>query len=242
MALILHQPGTQPLGQFDGYGTETLTFKGGEICTWRAELQSQAAGAGAADVPNDGYLNEGGLGFVDPAVSKDWAGMGTNAPPFFLADDGLKGYGTLFGTVVGGGVGTTAYGPNSTVASANLLGPHTATGSGKITLWDKQGLYGVTLDAVDTTNLTPTTTGLTVGMPLYYTSAGLLTTTTGKNTGGIVIGRLAEFETNGSLVTTPQNLVAALNSPSSSVSSLQQQKFFQVVFWFYGAYANSTTI
>lgn len=245
MALILHQAGREPLGQFDGYTGQLTNFLGGEVCTWRAELQSTAATSGAADVPNDGYLVETGLGSVDPAISYDWTGIlsdgGAVVPPFFLADDGLKNYGTLFGTVVGRAVGEVSYGPNSTVASADLLGPHTATGSGKITVFDKPGLYGVTLDALDTAHLTPTTANLKVGQALSFTGAGKITTVANAVAPAFIIGRLAEFATNGSVVTTPQNLVAALNSPSGSVSSLQQQKMFQMVFWYYGAGANSTS-
>lgn len=234
MALILHQPGIQPLGQFDGYTGETLNFNGGEICSWRA---MQYPAAGASDVNADGYINEGALGLVVPAVSRTW-NTSTPAPnatvgPFFLSDEGINHYGTLFGAVVGGSVGQQVNAPG--VYSGAVLGPHTATGSGKVTCWDKEGLFGVTLDAVDSTNLAPSVAGLTVGQKLYFTAAGLLTTSAGKISGGLSVGSLASFETNGSLVTTPGTLVAALNSPSGDVSSLKPNNFYQVVFWFAGA-------
>lgn len=228
MALILHNPGVQPLGQFDGYGTETLNFKGGEVASLRG---MPYPAAGAQDVDNDGYVAETGLGNVIPAISADWTGMATQTTgPFFLVDDGTTGYGTLFGTVVGGSVGQT-------VTGGSVLGPHTATGSGKVTVWDKQGLYGVTLDALDTTNLTPTTSGLTVGMKLYFSATGKITNSAAHSAGtnGLSIGRLASFETNGSLVTTPQGFVAALNSPSGSVTSLKTLTMYQLVFWYGGA-------
>jgi hypothetical protein len=232
MALILLQAGVQPLGQFDGYTGETLNFKGGEVCTWGTMPWPVTS---SADV-NDGYLNPTGLGKLVPGVTKSSTFLTATVKPLFLADEGTLHYGTLFGTVVGGSVGSVSFGPNSSIPSADLLGPNTATGSGKITLWDKPGLYAVTLDAVDTTNLVPTNGALTVGSALSYTSAGLLTPVANSVGGSAtVVARLAEFSTNGSYVTTPNSLVAALNSPSGDVSSLQTLAFTQVVFWYAGA-------
>ena len=244
MALILLQPGTQPLGQFDGYTGETLNFKGGEICTWAGypwgvSGATSLSPAGAADVPNDGYVNSATLGKMVPAVSR--ALLTSSSKPLFLSDDGIVGYGTLFGAVVGGSVGQQVNGPNTYTGA--LLGPHTATGSGKVTCWDKQGLYGVTLDAVDTaaTGLVPTNTALAVGTGITFVpggaNGGQLTPLGSTNAAGntTVVGRLASFETNGSLVTTPGSLVAALNSPSGDVSSLKPNNFYMCVFWFAGA-------
>ena len=229
--LVLHNPGAIPLGQFDGYFGETLNFKGGEICTWAAMT---FPAAGAVDVDADGYVITS-MGKAVPGVSR---ALLTNASkPLFLSDDGIQGYGTLFGAVVGGLVGQQVNGPNSYTGA--VLGPHTATGSGKVTVWDKQGLYGTTLDAVDTaaTGLVPTNATLTVGAGLTYTATGLLTPVGSANAlpGAPVVARLASFENNGSLVTTPTSLVAALNSPSGSVSSLAQLKFTQAVYWYNGA-------
>lgn len=240
MALILLQPGSNPLGQFDGYTGETLNFKGGEICTWAAEAYPAP---GAADVNNDGYINSATLGKMVPAVSR--ALLTSSSKPLFLSDDGIVGYGTLFGAVVGGSVGQQVNGPNTFTGA--VLGPHTATGSGKITCWDKQGLYGVTLDAVDTgaNGLVPTNTALFVGAPITFVpggaNGGQLTPVGSTNAAGntTVVGRLASFETNGSLVTTPGSLVAALNSPSGDVSSLKPNNFYMAVFWFAGAGAGA---
>lgn len=235
MALVLHNPGANPLGQFDGYTGETLNFKGGEICTWAA---MPFPATGAADVDNDGYVPNTGFGKEVPGVSRSATSLTSTARPLFLSDDGITYYGTLFGAVVGGSVGTQVNGPNSFTGA--VLGPHTATGSGKVTVWDKPGLYGTTLDAVDTAagGLIPnSTTSLTVGTPITYTSTGLLTPVASGNgvAGAPVVARLASFETNGSLVTTPTSLVSALNSPSGSVTSLTQLKFYQVVYWYAGA-------
>lgn len=236
MALKLLQPGIQPLGQFDGVDSEVLTFKGGEICTFKYVTTSGQPGVtvagndqGAYDV-FDGYINVGGT-FKRPAVTKTFAATSMTARPLMLADDGITGYGTLFGSVVGGTVGQQVNGPTSVTGA--ILGPHTSTGSGKTTCWDKPGLYAVSLDAVDTTastGLTVTNPSLVGGDPLGFTTAGLLTpsaTGAAVTNGGVAVnvGHLVEFNTNQSLVTTPNYLVAALNSPSGNVSSVQPRAF-----------------
>lgn len=228
MSLKLLQPGTQPLGQFDGYDSQVLTYLGGEICT----LVNVALSAGdkAASDAFDGYSNPGGAQ-GRPVVTRNVA---TTSRPLFLADEGITGYGTLFGSVVGGTVGQV-------VTGGAVLGPHTATGSGKVTCWDKQGLYAVSLDACDTnatSGLQPTNTTLTTGAALTYVpasnSGGQLTpvgsTAAAGNT--TVVARFVSFDTNGSLVTTPNSLVAALNSPSGNVSSLGPKQFAFATFWF----------
>lgn len=213
-----------PLGQFDGYDSELTSFKGGEVCT----LKSVLVGTDKAASPSDG--GDGYFGVANklrPVVSKV---LSSGATPLFLADDGTAGYGTLFGSVVGGTAGQVATG-------GAVLGPHTATGSGKITLWGQPGLYAVTLDAVDTTaatGLVPTNGTLTAGAPLYATSAGLLTPDSGSDFGGdVVVARFVDFQTNGSLVNTPNFLTAALNSPSGY--GPVKMNMTQAVIWYVGA-------
>jgi hypothetical protein len=265
MSLKLLQPGTQPLGQFDGVDAETLLFKGGEVCSFAATVTNSQPGVTTAGLDQaaydvfDGYV--GTTTFRRPAVSRNWnaaaagnyvypQGTGGTAPlsrQFFLSDDGIIGYGTLFGSVVGGTVGQQVNGP--TTFTGAVLGPSTATGSGKVTLWDKPGLYAVSLDAVDTTagtGLVPTNTNLVVGAPLSFTAGafslggGLLTPNLtgngnvigGTGGSGISVASLVEFNTNGSLVTTPNYLVAALNSPSGNVSSVQARAFTFATIYF----------
>src|ERR1700722_15959017 len=128
MSLKLLQPGTQPLGQFDGLDAETLLFKGGEVCSFAQTVTNAQPGATTSGLDQaaydvfDGYVN----GFINvgstapslrrPAVSRNWnaaattntvfpqtaaggAGDGYVARQFFLSDDGILGYGTLFGSV-----------------------------------------------------------------------------------------------------------------------------------------------
>jgi hypothetical protein len=211
MALKPINSGTKPLGQFDGLDAEVTTFLGGEVCTLTGVTTAATGGTDLAafDV-QDGY--SGTVAQTRPAVTKT---LSSGDRPLFLADDGTSGYGTLFGTVVGGTVGQSTAGA--------VLGPHTATGSGKITLWDEPGTYAVTLDAVDTTTgtgLVANNATLAVGDPLYATAAGLLTPNVGVDFGDtLVVARFIEFGTNGSLVNTPNNLVSALNSPSGALGS-----------------------
>jgi len=215
MALKLLIPGTQPVGIFDAVDSELTSFKGGEVVTLTSVALSGSDKA-ASDVL-DGYTLPSSVQ-KRPAVTKTLA---SGKRPLMLADEGISGYGTLYGVVVGGTVGQQ-------VTGGAVLGPHTATGSGKITCWDKPGLYAVSLDAVDTTASTGLVTGntsLDSGSALYATSAGLLTPNSGAAFESVVVGRFVSFDTNGSLVTTPNKLVAALNSPTGSSEVARQFSF-----------------
>jgi len=206
MALELVQPGIQPLGQFDGYDSVYLTVRGGEVGTIIGVVRG--TDRATADVVNDGYV-----GNTRPVVTTN---LTSGDRPLFLIDDGIWGYGTLFGSVIGGIAGQISYGLGQ--APATQLGPHTAAASGKLTLWDKPGTYAVTLDAVDTTaatGLVPTNATLAIGAPLYATPVGLLTPNVGAAFENVVVGRFLNFEPwkGGSLVTTPLRLVSGANSP-----------------------------
>ena len=217
MALKILQSGMNPLGQFDCLDTELTSFKGGEVCTLTA-VTYKGTDANAADV-NDGY--SGSTSKTRPAVTLT---LVSGHRPLFLADDGTTGYGTLFGQVVGATVGQST--------SGSQLGPHTAAASGKMTLWDKEGLYAVTLDAVDTTvatGLVPTNTSITCGDPLFATTAGKLTPNTGNRFENYTVGRFIEFATNGSLVTTGAGAVGtgAIAAPGGFSAFTQAVFHFQ---------------
>ncbi len=232
MALKLLQPGTQPLGQFDGKDTDFLTLKGGEIVSFASVATAGQPGVftpgqdQAAYDQFDGYVNTGS-GFTRPVVSHTWdnttLSTGGAVRPLMLADDGIAGYGTLFGSVVGGTIGQQ-------VTGGAVLGPHTATGSGKVTCWDKPGLYAVSLDNVDA-SLQPSAS-LAVGQVIHYNALGQLSTLAARAGSVPAVARLVEFNTNQSLVTTPNYLVAALNSPSGNVSSVQPRAFQFLTFYF----------
>lgn len=200
MALKLLQPGIQPLGNFDGLDTALPGMLGGEVASL-TYISLTADDDSAADV-EDGYVAQAG---TRPAVTTT---LSSGMRPLFLCDEGISGYGTLFGSVVGSATGQN-------VAGA-VLGPHSTSGSGKVTLWDKPGLYGVTLDAVDTTlnsGLVPTNPTLSGGDALYATTAGLLTPNAGAAFEAVVVARFIEFSSNGSYVTTPLGQVQSLHSP-----------------------------
>jgi hypothetical protein len=220
MALKLVNQAGNPLGQFDGYDVEVLTFKGGEVCTLKSIVATAATDKAAYDV-FDGYVNPNKRVVATKTLT-------SGSRPLMLADDGISGYGTLFGSVVGGVVGQVSTG-------GAVLGPHTATGSGKLTCWHLPGVYAVSLDAVDTTastGLAPTNPTLVTGAPLYATSAGLLTPLVGSSfESNLVVGRFIDFETNGSLVTTPNSLVGTLNPPDGALSA-SARSFTYAVFYF----------
>jgi hypothetical protein len=227
MALELVQPGIQPLGQFDGADGILTTLKGGEVATIKGVTRT--ADKAAWDVDYDGYV-----GTSRPVVTTV---LVPGDRPLFLVDEGITGYGTLFGSVIGGTAGQYAYGLGQ--VPAVVLGPHTAYASGKVTLWDKPGTYAVTLDACDTTTQTglqPTNSTLRIGAALYATATGLLTPNSALNfdsDGYAIVGRFLNFEAykGGSLVTTPVTLVTAALSPSGTVQN-PSGGAFRALFYF----------
>lgn len=125
MALLMVQEGVQPAGQYDLDTADGYTsLLGGEVFV----LVSNGT-------TTDGYQ----ILSARPARTTDGYG------PFYLADDGNYGYGVLFGNTIT----RTATGFTSGADTAARLGPGTWVGSGKVTLWDKPGLYAVSLDALD---------------------------------------------------------------------------------------------
>lgn len=120
MALVLVQPGIEPAGQFDLADDQTVT--GGEI----------------------GVFDTYGLDADGFQIVKVRLATSGDTGPFYLLDDGTKGYGTLIGTtVVKTNTGFATGSDNGT-----RLGPPTYAGSGKVTLWNKPGIYAVTLDSL----------------------------------------------------------------------------------------------
>lgn len=210
----------EPVGVWDGLDSELTSFKGGEIVTLTGVTYAGSDKA-SADV-SDGYT--GTVTKTRPAVTLTLA---SGNRPLFVSDDGTGPYyGTLFGTVVGGTTGQI-------VTGGAVLGPHTATGSGKITCWRLNGTYAVTLDACDTTastGLVTSNASLAVGSPLYATTAGKLTPNSVSSfEASLVVGRFLEFSTGGSLVTSPVHLVSAINSPTSDIAGAQPRAFIEAI-------------
>jgi len=176
MALILLQPGIQPLGQFDMDDADNSPV-GGEV----GILQ-------ALDVATDGYAAD--AGDVGPQLQVELdslaSGTATNIAMFGLVDEGDTGYGTLFGTAIGGTVGQgTGLGltPGRGVV---VMGPVSSFASGKCTLWTKPGLYGATEDAY----AAATSAGIALNATLDGTAGtGLLVVTaTANQTAALNVG------------------------------------------------------
>lgn len=207
MALIVKIPGTQPIGIWDGLDSQISSYKGGEVVTLTSVAVS--ADKSAADAETDGYLLPGSV-LKRTVVTKT---LVSGKRPLMLADEGTAFYGTIYGKVVGGTSGRDVAGQQ--------VGPGTANRSGKITCWDKPGLYAVTLDAVDTnasTGLTITNTSLDSGSALYATTAGVLTPNSANSfEANLVVARFISFESSGSLVTTQPKFVSALNAQKAGL-------------------------
>lgn len=179
MALLMVQEGVQPAGQYDY--ADSYSMKGGEV--WVL----------ASTGPNsDGYQ------VVKARVATGSDGYG----PFYLGDDGLTGYGVLFGNTVS----RTATGFTAGADSGTRLGPGSYVGSGKVTLWDKPGLYAVTLDALGGQTKAA---GLAAALPgAKLTVASGVLTLTGATQTGPAVATVVAFKLDEALVTTGGSVVS----------------------------------
>jgi len=200
MALHLLESGIQPLGQFDVLDGYLANILGGEVGTLFGASRSNTATEKAAYDVRDGYDHVSNVQRAAVANSIN----ASTARPLWLLDEGKLGYGTLFGQVIGTPVGLSATGTN--------IGPHSAAASGKVTCWDKPGLYAVTVDAVNTAadglKLDSSIT-LSPGLEIRCLQNGKLTPVGSTGAVAIEVGRFVEFETSPYLVKTPNSLVGA---------------------------------
>jgi hypothetical protein len=218
MALILLQPGIQPLGQFDMDDADASPV-GGEVGV-----------LAALDVDTDGYAADSGdvgprlqveLDSVANTLVGDPAdGVAANNISLFgLVDDGDTGYGTLMGTAIGGTAGQgTGLGARAAVGVV-VMGPVSSFASGKCTLWTKPGLYGVTedgfaagtgtdfglndiLDGTATTGLLAAAAGASTTAALFIGAANDSSLVSTTNT---AIGTAANTEYNAVYLLGPQS-------------------------------------
>lgn len=178
MALTLVSPGIQPLGQYDAYSTAD-----GAATNW-APLGGEVAVLMSAGTDTDGYQ-----------IVRCRAAATGDTGPFYLADDGLVGYGVLFGATV---VRTdTGFASGSDTGAR--LGPASYKASGKVTLWDKPGQYAVSFDALvgSEASFKALTPGAYLGVE---TLTGKLKSTGGSSTN--TPARCVSFKIDESLVTT----------------------------------------
>lgn len=207
MALFPLQPGLFPLGQFDALDSDIANVLGGEVMT----LTSAGTSETSAYDDTDGYHFD-----VTTPITNHVASVRASTAsqfPLFLSDDGTKGYGTLFGQTIGTTAGRATTGTD--------LGPSTQAASGKVTLWDKHGLYAVSIDAVASDFITSISTGasggLTPGAVLGFTNVGKLAHVACSGAvAGSGVANFVEFDSAtsqnaspGSLVNTPNRLVGA---------------------------------
>lgn len=199
MALYPYESGLFPLGQFDMLNTQLDAVKGGEIGTVTAQARTNSSTESASYDVLDGYTNATDQKRV--AITTTIAS--SSVRPLWLLDDGKTGYGVLYGQVIGTPVGLSTSGTN--------LGPHSAAASGKITCWDKPGVYAVSVDAVDTSadGLVLTNASCDPGTGVDVQADGVLTLSGSGTASGVNVGRFMEFETSPFLVTTPPSLVGA---------------------------------
>ena len=182
---------------------------GGEVGTLYEASRTVTSTETAAFDVLDGYTNVTSLTRAAVANRVNT----TSQRPLWLLDEGTLGYGTLFGQVIGTPTGLSTTGTN--------LGPHTAAASGKVTCWDKPGLYGVSADAVNTAadGLVLTNTSVVSGLELHVLNNGRLTPAGSTGAVAVEVARFIEFETSPFLVTTPPSLVGAAEAVERAVIS-----------------------
>lgn len=234
MALKLLFAGHNPC-MYDGYDSDILSLLGGEVGRLAEVTYTYPPGRSADHAAYDCFLGETSTTLrTRPVVTSNLTLLrgATTYRPLFLLDEGTNGYGVMFGVVVGSFCGQSV--PNPYAAGASNLGPHTTAGSGKVTCWDKPGMYAVTLDAVATT--ITAASSIRPGDPLFATTAGKITATEanafdcvapGDGTATIV-GRFSQLSTGGSLVTTPAWMVGLTSSVMSAASLLQLEFHFRI--------------
>jgi hypothetical protein len=196
MALKLLQPGLRPMGQFDLEDDDQNSVLGGEFGIFEA-LQT-STDAYASDSAVVGPQSQVTIGDAELSHGSGIAPIGG------LIDEGTSGangYGTLFGSVIGGTVGQgTGLGsrPSQGVVT---VGPRTTFGSGKVTLFHQPGLYGVTEDAVSNADFTDGSGNWAVNT-LLQTSSGKLTSTSSSASTHTIVGYCMGTVNDSSLVST----------------------------------------
>ena len=222
MALYILQPGLEPLGQYDFLDTDLANVLGGELGVFDVTTAVANTSTEKHAFDADGYVSnliDVGTktakrpllriadGYSDSFLDSTKGNIKIEPYKlFYLLDDGKSGYGTLFGQTIGVPVGLSTTGTNQ--------GPHTASGSGKVTAWGKRGLYGISLDALSNT-VVPNTSGNLYDTPipgelLYreHNTGKLTRTVTTEDKVAIFV----ELTGNRSLVNTPRNLVGGAPS------------------------------
>lgn len=197
-----------PAGQFDVLDEYSSLINGGEVGTLFGAARANSVSEKSAYDVKDGYDYNLQRAAVAPRVNS------STVRPLWLLDEGIAGYGTLFGSLIASPVGLCT-GKGSAASCASSLGPSTMAGSGKVTCWHIPGLYAVSADAVDTTastGLVMSNSNAVPGAVIKPLPTGVLTLTNGSGAVAVTVARFVEFETSPFLVTTPASLVGATES------------------------------
>jgi hypothetical protein len=205
MALKLLNPGLRPLGMFDLEDDTAGTLEGGE----HVALNATAIGAEgyAADVSSVGPFVGADLAGSRASVKFDVATRVAGALSG-LADEGIAGYGTLFGEQIGGNAGRA-----TSINGAVVVGPSTERGSGKVTVWTQSGLYSVDgAAATDAAAGVALASMTAVNTAVFADALGLLRSTGVGAQLGIFVGHLADT----SLVSTTNTAVGIAKAIESS--------------------------
>lgn len=202
MAMYPLVGGLNPFGHFDGTDTELANLLGGEVMTLGSASRTGTSTETGAPDALDGY----DYASVGQRVVAKLADTSTQFP-LYLCDEGTSPkYFTLFGQMTGPlGVG-----------DGTVVGPHTTSGSGKVTLWSNPGLYGVSVDALAgdfVTSLASGGAGLVPGKVLGIANGAdkgkLAHNACTNKVASTGVAHFVEFRTEGGYVNTPSKLVGA---------------------------------
>jgi hypothetical protein len=142
MALKLLNPGTRPLGTFDLDDAHANQVQGGDYVQLAVDTTPLPGVEGYAADVGAGPMGPGaGAGFAAPILWNMRLDDCVSEVLGGLADEGVDEYGTLFGSLIGSSAGRA-----TSVNGAVVIGPSTNRGSGKVTVWANQGMYGVNGD------------------------------------------------------------------------------------------------
>jgi hypothetical protein len=180
MALKLLNPGLRPLGQFDLH--DGVTLLGGEY----VELQTFAPEPGG----DEGHAADVGA-MIAPAGTVVSFNIATRTAAAAvlggLADEGTNEYGTLFGQVIGSTAGRGTMFLGAGVGGAAVTaGPASHVASGKVTVFDKEGLYGISGPGGSSAQLT---TDAPAANDVLFSTVG----TVGTNDPGGVSGQVGFY-------------------------------------------------
>jgi len=204
MALYLLQQNIQPVGVYDVLDSDVGIIKGGEIGVLDVVASSRSTDHAADDAFNTFVAD--GISSGDTTKKRVVVRVADEPTEdrklFYLIDEGIDDYGTLFGKT------------DTNVLRANAgvsIGPSTMSGSHKITLWDHPGRYGISLNNVHTDTgpnqqLEPGGDTPLPGELLYRHTDGKITRIAST---GDKIGAFVELTNNNSLVSSSSRIVSS---------------------------------